>query len=688
MFVGEAGIGKSLTVERLHQSAIARNREDAGAPTPVYLDARDDFGALASAVEAAAVGLGNPHVQGGALVIDSAEDQGGARASELLTQARTLVNTWPQTTVVMAGRPLLQLQEAEETVEVAPLTEEQAWDLVSKHAGYEIRSAWGWPRSIADAVTRPLFAILLGLQLRDRSFWRPKSTGELLSSLSERVVSGKMGPDARAVLERLAVLSTDRGGASVPCAEIGKRADLDEVLKSGLVLERSGSVRFSLPIVEQWYAAQSLARGGPPVRDLLHDARRLEWWRYPLVIVAGTLSHDDVSTLLQPLAASDPGLTAQIVDEGLARWGSWEDAPAAPALEAGRRIRAAMAAWVQGLGPLAPLVAPLTSEGKLRSLGVGAGEFDLTTSWYEGLDEIDEVVELGASLFSDRDPRWRSFYGEPPRRQSAFAWRRTLDELVGELSKLLQNRGLPVEEGPIAHEAAWMAALALTGRGSLDHRPVPVAAIDAALRGLPANTVLLDLSRREHRAGPLRKEVDALHRSGVTELTPPWPAPDLQPDVFMGPVWLPYSEHQLLALVSAVYQGALEAYAQLVRTWFPRFASRLSTAVFLPARLRACVAPSERGHPPIISWYLDPLPAGSSTTVDVQPGNRPVGFADLHQAHRDLLAVRGDVADRIRVRACNGVLHVFQPDAATTLAYSWLWDDLRDLKWVDGIFSS
>ncbi|MFI5394241.1 MAG: hypothetical protein ACHQ9S_01800 [Candidatus Binatia bacterium] len=442
LVVGEVGIGKSLIVERLHQSAIARSREDASAPTPVYLDARDDFGALVSVVKASAEGLGNPRVQGAAVVLDSAEDQGGARASDLLTQARILVNMWPRTTVVMAGRPLLPLREAEEAVEVAPLSPEQAWALVSRHAGYELGSAWGWPQSIADAVTRPLFAILLGLQLRDRSFWRPKSTGELLSSLSERVISSKMGLEARAMLERLAVLSTDRGGASVPSNEIGTRAELEAVLESGLVLERSDSARFSLPIIAQWFAAQSLAQGVPTVQDLLRDARRLEWWRYPLVVAAGTLSHDDASKLLQPLAASDPGLTAQIVDEGLARWGSWEDAPAAPALEAGRRIRTAMAAWVEGLGPLAPFVAPMTPEGKLRSLGVGAGESDLITSWYEGLDEIDDVVELGASLLNRWDPRWRSIFGEPPRRQSAFAWRRTLDELVGTLSKFLQNRGL------------------------------------------------------------------------------------------------------------------------------------------------------------------------------------------------------------------------------------------------------
>ncbi|MFI5394242.1 MAG: hypothetical protein ACHQ9S_01805 [Candidatus Binatia bacterium] len=188
--------------------------------------------------------------------------------------------------------------------------------------------------------------------------------------------------------------------------------------------------------------------------------------------------------------------------------------------------------------------------------------------------------------------------------------------------------------------------------------------------------------------GPLRRQVGALRRLGITEINPPWPVPDLQPDVFIGPVWLPYSEKQLLALVSAVYRGALESYEQLVRTWFPKFASRLSTAVLLPARLRASVAPSGRGRPPIISWYLDPRPAGSSTTVEVQLGSNPIGHDHLGEVHGNVLALRGDVAEHIRISACNEVLRVFQPDAATTLAYSWLWDDLRELKWVDGIFHS
>jgi hypothetical protein len=184
----------------------------------------------------------------------------------------------------------------------------------------------------------------------------------------------------------------------------------------------------------------------------------------------------------------------------------------------------------------------------------------------------------------------------------------------------------------------------------------------------------------------LRVEVNRLRGAGETELHDPWPGPDR--DFGKGGIWHPYSNEQILARAAAVYAGALEGYQQLVDVWFPKLAPRMRTAVTLPARLVGVVVPPRTNKGiegvPRIDWYLEALPHGSRSTVDLRLGEDRMGVENIHLASDRLRSLRPEAVAWLNTVLHHGVLEILHPNSATELAYSWLWDDLRQVSWVEG----
>ncbi len=694
VLVGEIGAGKSLIAERLLQHAISSARDDANSPVPVYLEARSVVGALRDAVAGEADGLGDPSIQGAAVIIDGTDEAGGSAAFQLLNEARVLVQTWPGTTLVLTTRPIPVLAREEEAEQMSLLSEADAYALIGRLAGRPITSglAWTWPESVRDAIKRPLFAVLLGTYMAATGLEGPPSAGELLSSLVERAL-GRPEADrlsAESRLHRLAELVVDRGG-SVPEGDLGTRDEIAQLLESRLVVEQEGVLAFPLPILAEWFAAQSLSHGSPQPEDLASDGRRLERWRFALVTAVATSGHDAVSRILRPIVQNDPALASQIVEGALSGSHMGQETPLPPARECGEQIRAAMEAWVNAVGPLAGLIAPLRPDDRLRPFGLYVQGRRLTTSWHAGQADLPEVTDLSIHSEAFGDVRRFGYRSGTPARQPAWSWGWALDELVQRLSYVLQRRQLPVEEGPLARESVWQTALTIVGRGTLSPRPIPLAKLESAIAQLPDRGTLIRSGRRLDVPGwdvaLLINEVERLKAEGAHELTDPWPTADR--DLAGGGwIWDMYTPERMLERASAVYSGALEGYSRMVEKWFPSLAPRLRIAATLPARLIGDIKlpPEEKDSHvgPSLRWYLEPLPAGSETIVEF--GLRePSGEIDLPSLLARLRAVRPMASEWIYPTVHYAILDVFHGNSATELAYDWLWHDLQDVSWVRGM---
>lgn len=714
--VGEVGAGKSLLLERLLQRAAVRLREEPNAPLPTYIEAWEVKGRLRDLVvektRSLAGTAGEARTRGAYVLLDGAEEEGGAQAKRLVREARVLADTWPNTTVVVAGRPLPELAEEREQIEMPTLTEAEARDSIEGILGENLTAAttYRWPESVREAIKRPLFAVLMALDLRVRASHNPRSVGELLSGLVERALgnSADAGRD-RQLLRALAAATIDGGGAPLPREEVGTREDVARMLDTGFVSSRGGAVGFSLRILAEWFATQALEHGMVSVDDIASDPARLERWRYPLIMAVGSFGHDRGSTLLRPIAEAAPAFGSQLIKEGVEdgvvsfRLGR-EGSPMSPE-EFGERLRGAMGSWVTGIGPLAPLIAPVREDGSLCTLGVsGSAERLSTRSWYRGETNLGKVLlldEHNLGEFPNRD--WPNVRGAGTRRQATWIWEYALKDLKSELQEAIKKEKLPVREGLLAKEDAWNTACGLAGEKSR-RDPLPLERIEQRLEfygRIGAEEVRLSRGHysntERYRLGNLRAAFASLRNAGQEELAPPWPLadrlgdPDLPSNSGGGVwVWHLYRPETLLRRARIIMEGAFAGYRRLVEDYFLKLAPQMRVAATLPARLTGTLIMShlneDPNRGPYVAWYLEPLPPDSENEVQIEFGVDRLAEEDFLALETRMRLARPQAAEWLSPWE-HAFSDFYGKTPATDLAHKLLWEDLKRVSWVDGMFT-
>jgi hypothetical protein len=689
----DMGAGKSLAGERFHQAAIAEQLTDATAPVPVYLRARDADEDLHGSVLESCEGLGDPRQQGASLVLDGIDEPGVGAAAKLFEQARVLARTWPGSRVLLTSRPLSVIEDAEELAYLPALELPVAAELVGRVAGIDVTLGFqaGWPENMRQAVRVPLFAVLLGGYLRRSGGTVPGSRGELLQSLVEQAV-GRVEGDVRPLLRKLAVLSLGRGGGPVPEREVLGTDDPARLEETRLVVRRERTLVFPLIVLAQWFAAESLIDGDPTPAQLAADAGRLEVWRYPLAIAVGTYGYEQVSALLGPLAAAHAGFASQVVEEGLAKWSQAEEVTPPPALDCARQVRDASEQWVNGAASLKDLFWPVVRDGRLAPTGAHVDGAWLTTAFYAGDEQIPDVTELPqgglGALFAPGDAAledWVNLHGARPGRQAAWAWRWSFEQLRSALEGQLQARMLRLIDGPLADAELWGIVCTLDELTFMHDQSVPIApAADAVPEDV--EIMIFGPGRRILTRGvgtALRAKLTA----GVEELTPPFPGPDLQPGEW---AWSAWGEQRLLERTRAVYMAAIEGYEALTAGQFSSLAPGMQTAVTFPAVLHGYLNP---GTPaggfhggPVISWWLEALPAGETSRVELEiqhQGRREEEHAEFEQHAQNTRTRRPQQSAWLDSTSHSSILDVFTLFSAQELVYHWLWNDLKRIRWVE-----
>lgn len=718
IIAARVGSGKSLLLDRLMQRAIIRYREREDAPLPVFVEAaRVENGLREAVVERSSALPGWPEERGATVFLDGLDEVDRAKARRLLDDAHYLPERWPNTTVVVAGRPMQELEEEKkrgEAFELPELTEGETEALIRRFSGDNRvldALAYGWPSSVREAVRTPLFATLVGLDMRNRFGPGARSVGELLSHLVKRALRTADEAVELRELRDLAVAITDSGAGYVRSAEVGTVAQVQRLRRTGLVHEEGGAMRFSLQILSEWFAAQALELGEVDAEGLASDFARLERWRYPLVMAVGNFGHERVMSVFGPVVRSAPGFASQIVDAALyaphAR--AQDGAPYEEAGEVARRFRSTMGAWVEGLGPLAPFSAPVRGDGSLGTLAISGWEGTGRYVWYAGPEELPEVVPFSRIAetdlrFGDWRPMWQRGYGLE--RQAAWAWRYTFKDLRSDLEEVLKAGQLPALTPMMAREAAWRAAkdilFRLRTRVRSENRPIVLDEIEACLHEIGAwdgdwiamRPSRSSSSRRFYEVRHLVDEVRRLRAAGETEMTSPMPTFDLsaeEADEKRGDretlyTWDLFSDEALRERALLVVEEALLGYERVVEALFPKLAPHMPMAATLPARLIGHLE-LNRGPmgDPNVSCWLDPLTEGSESSTEVHLGEGPEWEETTPYQDQRIAALRPAASGwlpPVRPYVTERMLLDLTP--VTKTVHYWLWEDLEYAKWADG----
>lgn len=450
----------------------------------------------------------------------------------------------------------------------------------------------------------------------------------------------------------------------------------------------------------------------------LHELIR-EFFQSKLVELAKANLPEAVALKIGEITAKNPLYSTEILQKGLLNW-TFHPGLKLSALEWGKQLWIASQSWCDGLDKLSKLVMPLREDGSLPVLGVALVEkdlsscrdnfikslpnagaiafekilidnptlFSLITGWYFGSTIQENVVELPpeATKISEDNysefPKfdnlfelgWNNFQSSLLSKPNiSTAWDRTFSDIVGNLSKLLQERSLSVSSGSLSFEAAWHGAIYLTRKHLINSYPNhycdPISLDEIENHLFKINQS--HFSRMmQHCLNQLKFEIEACRAKGQTHLS-------LSPSIQIFKSSSNISHEILLDYTADIFQQSIEGYEQVVNSLFIKLISKLQLASILPARLVGYVIPPQHHEDSIsMSWYWESLPKGQKSHVnfslvkDESSLNSSFPKTALFPMHllKETPFTKSWLGDY----------------PVTEMVYQWLWKDLNKIGWVKG----
>ena len=700
LIVGDVGTGKTLAVSRLFQHAVDRMLDDSSQPFPLFVNARDLQEPVRDYIHRETQGFCQPLLQRTFVVIDGLDEIGVTRANNLLTQVQAYADANPKLTAVVTSRRLPGLRSDVGTpLEMPVLDEDAAIHLMSRIAGRQVMlsETHAWSDSIRDATRHPLFAVIIGTELRRRSEFHFSRKSQLVSNLAEAALPDY--PDEAATIDRLlqllAVKTTDAGQRVSKSAVSPRRADQILLVDSRLVDEHAGAVDFTLAIFREWYAARAIVEQTVSLDGIQSFSDR---WIIPFAIAISSENHEVQHRLMCRLASSDPGLASLVMEDTEDDWQHGDDTRVSPKseTETGRLLRNAMDAWSKGLGKLFRAIGPVRTDGRVTTIGIRIDLGVVTTSWYDGPDELPPVVELPERACMNYESGWNVLVSETISCTTRWPWSTTKGYLADSLSESLKSKWFALESNDAVRELAWVLALAVKRSGSLDPTPINLREVLSVVNAI--NRAVDDpMGRRmsvsvgtakfsNYEVTLVKRHLSTLVDRGDRLIADPWPSADLLTDSGRW-VWDLYSDERLLERTIAVYSAALRIYKTMVDKWFGAFRNRLRLNQLLPVRLEGRLTPSREPDAtncgPGLNLRTKSLPVGeqSSVAFDLGPEDEFDVWSYWKDEQRNLSHIRPESGTTLAPIVSMSGLHIFNGRPAAELAHQWLINELHQLGW-------
>jgi len=592
VLLGDFGSGKSETAEAWHRAGIKNLIAGDGAPFPVWLSARDLLGQTVEGAVERQLGSTWRHGRGASIAVDGLDETDPATAQTLLEAARTLARTYTNVRVLLTARPGILSPTATEEVTAALLTEDEALELVEL-AGGKSHDTWRWTADMRATVTRPFFALAAGVMLgRDEA---PRGEADLIRGLVENALakgterSAVTSSGTRSVLENLAVALTRMGvdGLSFGDRQIAR--------SSRLVADGpDGSVLFSLPIFQHWFAAQAILAGDVPAAEVVADALSFNRWRWAAAVAAlSAPGAEAVDDLLGTWVAGNPGAAAWVINEAFSGQRDWraEDDEDLDAKTSGARLLRALRTWTDALGPLANGVLPSPVVQGPVGLGVTVSGHRINVAFSTSRPAVDNVTEVPAGvhpLLPAPVPDWWPWISGGAPEGDAWPWTMVRNMIArATLKKLSNDPFLGSPDGIWVQERRFDLARRVLGRGSLFHGNLPVDevrqraadAFDAVGRDRGAR---ISFSGSAAYSGAELEDLGLwLDATEPTLVVSHLPEEDV-PRPASGWVWNFYSPQRLMEFEVEVYGRACEAYDEAEAHAFARLGWSMPSSAHAP----------------------------------------------------------------------------------------------------------
>ncbi|MGI5401489.1 hypothetical protein ACQEVG_19010 [Streptomyces sp. CA-135486] len=686
VLVGPMGAGKSEHAGRWLEEGLEVAELDDDAEIPVWLYARQVNSTLSAAVIEA---IGGDPRRPCRVVIDDLDSLAPRQADQLLDEARRLVLVWPTVRVLATSREGVKVTP-EELLTIAAWPFERGAGLLRCVLGEEPPRA-AWTPEARKLMTSPLLVLAMAARIASGGEI-DASPLQLLSGLAADIVERERPHADGQTWDRLARLAARilTSLEPVTAAAFGTDPEVWALTETGLVVHDETGLRFALPLFEQYFAAQAL-RSGVVALEEAAGAHSFPGWRYALAFAVSTVLEATAEEWMLRLARANPAAASWILDEigrpsrpRVRRDASEEGSD--PSLDAGRWLRYAVQAFLDGFGACGPQLAH-HHEGRLVQWGVRLHGRGMTL--YEAREATQpELVRLpDADLNGALAAGWESGTSFELPGGHLERWRWSRDRLSGPLARLLRQRRLPLPaDSPLVGERVWLLAQQIM---QIKHQrwttAIPLEDLRAAVAEMMARVNTSVMSRWEADSARVDSHDIRWIDARLTDLhgeylAPPRPLPDRH-NAATRWRWQDYSPELTVTILTEVLRDAVTGYRDLVTENFPRFGSALGLSSVLPVRAEGQVIMNEAGPDGSGLYYtLSPDPAGLNA-----PPYVALTLASAPQPLRSpaeplMPGTRQTVFRRTSDHLIS--LPTGSPRPATNLAYTWLADDLKAIGWL------
>lgn len=714
---GDFGSGKSEMAETWHRACIEDFVADRNTPFPVWLGAREALNpTLEDSIERQ-LGTAWRHGRGASIAIDGLDEIEPAAAQAVLDAARVLSRTFTHVRVLLTARPgiLAPLPDEVRAAEILP--EKDALQLVETRGGKPYET-WFWTGDMRATVRRPFFALAAGIMLATGA--APRGEADLIRALVESALakpterSAVTSSETRAVLESLAVMLTRTGRDELSFSD--RQIARSSRLTAG---GPEGSVLFSLPIFQHWFAAQAILSGDVPAAEVVADGRSFGRWRWAAAVAAITQTDcAKVDELLGTWVSGNPGAAAWIIREAFSDHRDFrtEDDEDLDAATSGERLLRALRTWTEALGPLAPglLPEPLVRGPVGLGVTVSGPRINIAFSASEPPDDYVTDVPPGVHpLASTASHDWLPWLSGAAQRGQAWPWTMVRDRIAQQTSRKLSEDPFLGDPGGVwVQERRFDLARHLLGRGRLFHGSLPADEVRA--RAVGAFDLVgwgrISFGRSAEYSG---RELDELvlwlDTMAPTAVVSHLPEADVSYPASTW-AWDFYSPQRLMEFEAEVYGRACDAYDEALAHSFARLGWSMPSSVLAPFGVilhlhlqRDDSARTDWGGVGVTLTRLpmallsELAPTASEATwssnrraviarTSPERTNEEKYFTGVLEHARRWLAMQG--REPVGGLGWSSTIADQMSDArpSSTVAAHWLWDDLKSIGLGSGTF--
>lgn len=713
--LGPFGAGKTEIAEAWHLACVDELLATTDCPIPIWLHARDLNG---KNIERAVVdSLGSEalfHSRGAALVIDGVDEVDGKSADAIATDARVLVAGSLRSRVLITSRPFV-LPRTQDDIYAPDLEDDQVQRLVEALGGRGV-VAHTWPNALRESTKRPFFALAAATIVASGSL--PQGQAGMIRSLVEHAMtrgSTHSVVTRSELFESLVDLAMLRTNTRAPA--VRDFATTQRLLGTRLVTTAPAEgLQFSLPIFEQWFAAQALTQDLDGSRGATATRQSFDRWRWAIAIALSGADAPQGDALMVRLLHLNPGAAGWVLKQVGSSFSYERDQTNTDFDQVASRMLSATRTWVDSLGPLSKHCFPIEDPANPICLGLRIA----TTGWQDWAwstepGDHDEVLPLPPAVhwMAPEVGAWTGIHGGYPPSGMQWPWLAVQRDIARQTLRVLESETrLGGEVGIWATELAYHWCRVLQNNRTILHSPMARADVSAKVQHLmqlhhDPTHVRFVLGARSIYGEDLALLAEWLDNGAPDLIERPVPAPDR--DLFQGGgyVWDIYSDERLVELASSIYGNACQAYDEIAGTTFAKFDWALGRRAYGPIGIVGAVTRgSGRAWSDGPSVAYMQLPLALVKEISTEPGYvvSSNGRAAMKWLPREALptfetnqlrsrlmlwwsqTAHEDAAPFGSLHSVHSVFDTADDRPASELAASWMHADLKALALSDGTF--